>query len=565
MHDTIKTFQAELRSLLQRPKTTEGWDALVRQLERVYLYPTSLAGAKQPDFSPDAVAQIKEEVLPAVEQELDRSWPALLRVVRMDQDAGLKRFGKILHVSFYRDDMIRFGARHGKKYNRAISGKLLREMVPLWMDQGSYEGFILGNVHQQHEALLAALLDANPAPLRHLRWTSLTSPGKERGSTLPDGPRAASALMVERCGQTLESFGAEIGSIYDAGRGELELAMYGPLLERPAELPALRQLAFGYHAGDKRDLCVDLLCHEGFDGLDTLRFSNQLSAPRARALLERPASLNLRRIGIGYIRAEEGDALRALIAAPNLANVQSWNLRERGTDEGWETEEVAIWRAQKRGQDHTHTLDQATVDLHKLDEAMTADALLKDGALRPSERLRALRIKHIDAATLDTLITQACAAWPNLECLVLMGKISEEATYVALERSGLLQQLKYLWWSEYDDPYILQLRALQSDKKAQQAARLALVARALDEATHPVFAHRMGSAAFDISMLRLAKEREAVGKALGLTASAMAGNDQFRHLMLFRMELRNRRGGDVAALRDGPQGLMHDSNAFVWP
>jgi hypothetical protein len=429
---------------------------------------------------------------------------------------------------------------------------------------------MIEHLDREPVALLDALLGANFVGLRHLRFEELSPPLTRDPHTFhPEQLREMVELVISRRGATLEAFGATLSS--SSPRQAHVEALYRPLMERSSELPALRQLGFG-QVNEGEDIFAALMSHAPFDALDTLTFAHDLSPARAALLAARPASLNLRRIGVGHLHTYSfnGKAdVRALIAAPNMASVQVWDLRERARrDDGWETREAAAWREVKLEQTpqvkdaRANALDREVVDLAKRDADATRQALLDGEALRPSARLKALRIRHIDDALLTQLIAEAPAAWPGLECLVLQRRVASREVLAAWATSPLLDTLKFLDWDDFDHPDMWPLHN-HSDKAANQAARMAQIALILSGAEPPFLAFRRWRHAR--STLTRNPDRLAVARAIGIS-KADSPADTHALLELCEQRLIAYLGGKRKLLTWGPTYACHDwTEGFEWP
>jgi hypothetical protein len=572
--EKIKKVQAELRSLLQRPKNKTTWDAITAQLG--YIFPSETGeewyGEK---WSAAQLAQLEEEVLAGVERELKRAWPAQLREVTMWHHPRVKRLGGVLNISFYGSSMKQFGAAHGKVYkNNAISKKQIGELMPHWLGGGRYEGFVLEHVDKLHWELVEALIAANGEPLRSLRMESVgmsveQNPYRFRVEEL----EALMEQLITRCGQTLERFGATLSSSESAQKVD---ALYGPLLRRGAELPALIGLGFTKPPLYERDIFHELMASPAFDQLKELSFPQDLTVERGATLMQRAASRNLRRVGVGHLHDyNKGLKLnvRAMIHAPNLASVQVWDLRtERRDDAGWETPEAAVWRevVEARGEQgkervearRASALEQEVVDLAKMDAAATRELLWQDGALRASAHLKALRVRQVDEALLRAIIADGATAWPALECLVFQQRISSRESLQAWASSPLLAQLLFLDWDDFDHP---DMRAMHNhaDKVASQATRMAQLEHILSGAEPPFLAFRRWRHAR--STLTRNPDRVAVARRLGISKKEQPATSEAL-MSLCEQHVIALLGGKKGLLTWGPTYARHDwTEAFSWP
>jgi hypothetical protein len=340
--------------------------------------------------------------------------------------------------------------------------------------------------------LVAGLLDAGLGGLKHvrLRWVG----GQDAGAL-----SELAALLIERRGQTLESYGALAESRACEGAQD---ALYRPLLERADRLPALRHLELP-PASSGLDVTSELLAHPAFDRLESVSFPYGLSDAHRALLMSRAGSVNLRRVGAGHLlngmiavvrtqeerdvlAAQPEDVRRALISAPLLAGVEVWDLRSYSRDDdGWESADAAYWAA-RRPPAPVDVLDAAVVDLSDATAAKAEAILFEEGRLRPSARLEALRIGALSDEAVARLFEQAEGAWPALECLVLMRALSK-AQVRALESYGLLDRLAAMDWQGSKHPP----RVAASAGASEMKRRVALAEQAMNPELHPLFGYAL--------------------------------------------------------------------------
>lgn len=565
----VQGMYSELRSALQAPKNEEGWRALRAILAQAY--PGPYDHHKAPNKK--VLAQLEEEVMPAVEQGLDRGWPEWLRVVSFEDHPRIKRLGKVLHISFYGTTMKRFGERHKFNYKTmAITKKQIGELMPHWVEGASFEGFVLSHVDNQHLALVEALVAASGRPLRYLRWDNVSAPLQRTPAHRHklEELEAMVEQVITAHGGTLESFGATFN--HAPIRDQDMRAIYGPILRRGGELVALKALGMSNAPLHEADMFHELMASPALDGLEELSFPNDLTPARGQTLIRRAASVNLKRIGVGYLNYyNQGERLdpRALINADNLANVEAWDLRaERRIDEGWETPEAALWRAERapeatREDEHAYALDREVVDLRKHDAAQTHAILFDGDKLRASARLKALRVAAVSDEDVAAIRDHGHEAWPSLECLVWMRSMQDEALYAGWNESPLLDQLTFLTWHAfYDPPQQRIFRIHHLTHEAQRALMLEALSEALDDGLHPFMAYRRWMAIKDQG-LRRQPDRVAVARALGMTwklpgeASALMAACEERFVAL--------RGGKQRMLLNGPTYAYSQGDVLLWP
>jgi hypothetical protein len=559
----VAALHTELRSLLQGPKNRQGWEAIKDVFWQ--LYPNIKRPAST--ASPELLAQVEEEVMPALERALDQGWPARLRVATAYDHPRIKRLSRVLHVD---GDRRHFGSLHKLTYKTsALSKKQIAELLPLWTSGASFEGFVLAGVDNHHWVLLDALVKASGGVLRHLRWEGVRAPvqSKPYRSKIEELEIMMDQLITAH-GATLESFGASWAGSLNVGDVR---SMYGPILRRAGELVALKALRFTHVPLGEQDIFDAMMASPALDRLEELSFDNDLAPSRARVLMKRAASVNLRRIGVGYLNYYNDSAKldpRTLLSSPNLSHVEAWDIREHARDDdGWETPEAAIWRAEQAPQEvreerQAHALDEEVVDLKKYDAAQTRAILFDGEGLRGSTRLKALRVAALKDADVAAIRDGAHEAWPNLECLVFMRSMKSKALYGKWRTSPLLDQLTFLDWSAFDDPPNQQMRDVRSAPDAQQLeARLAMLREALDEALHPFMAYRR----WQVVKYGVTRQpdRVAVARALGMEGEL--SKDSYALMSACEARFIALRGGEQRMLLNGPTYAYSQGDTLQWP
>ncbi len=559
----LDKLNADLTAAVQGPLTAEGWRQITRLIGGVY---PRRSYDQFRELPAEQDAQLEQEVLAPLRAALDARWPATLRVVGINHHPRTRSIGRILELSFRSDEVISFGHAHGKKYTRQITKKLCAEMAPLWLDGMSCEGFILDSVSSAPLLLLNSLLDHNPTPLRHLNIQRLDIADHKKPDAATAVLQELADLIIDRCGQTLESLGLSHNDFQAAGSHHA--AFYNRLLQRADKLPALRSLEIDHEPYGHPDFFTDLMAAPALDKLQQLSFPSGITHARARTLTARTASLNLQKIGAGWVNNPNRPDLldlRAFIHAPNLANVEVWDLRDGSRPDGeWESEEAAMWAAERAGRADEHAkdlLDADVVDMVMLDAAQTRAALFDGDTLRPAPSLKAIRVKAIDDADLARLIDAAPTAWPALECLIFMHKIRAQEQLDRIAASPLLQTLRFFDWNDREDPARYTLGAVLQDKKAFKAARLALIARILDPATPPFIAYRLWRIVQEVQTHTKA-DRELIAKAIGLPAPYAA---DYKLLRDCDTHIIARLGGKRPLLTNGPTHADTLDNPLLWP
>ncbi len=542
-----KTHFSEIRAYLNKPKTGENWKEMVS-------YCLSNDASKTRKF----VAEYK----PAVLESLDANWPDELRVVGIYDEPHVHDYARVMRLSFYGSGMQSYGAQFGKSYKNTITKKLIKEMTPHWMPRkgATYTGLVLDNVDKFQEHLLRALLDTGKFDqLEYVRFTDV-SPTLHRnpyGYAVEHLSEMVHALIDLR-GQTLRSFGGSFSS----SRG-WDRALYGPLLERAGDLPNLTALSFSHENSDGTDVFYDVMRSPDYDRLDTLSFTDGLSKGRALAMMNREASLGLRRVGVGGVSIwGVGIPTEQLVDAANLANVEAWDIRNgRREDESWDTQDTRRWADHKRGVQRDE-LAFATVDLNHHTAPQTHATLFDDdGALRHSTTLRALRIGTMIMADLFHVIDHAHEAWPNLECLVFQFDMNDEGLRDAWNDSQLIEHLKFLDWYDLFHPIKRSCNQGIVGKDQAAANQMAELERALDGSMRHFMAFRHWRAIKD--MVRNKPHASALARRLGLSGYSKLS----LHELLERCEVAiiEQFGGRERLLLDGPVGATGDWNEeFRW-
>jgi hypothetical protein len=269
------------------------------------------------------------------------------------------------------------------------------------------------------------------------------------------------------------------------------------LLERRAELPSLRHLHFGagpFSYDPVPDSLITLLSSPAFDDLETLTLDGNLTQDRADVLISRAASSSLRRIGASYAQSHVRSAsLRQLVLAPNLAGVTHWDLRSGEREHGeWDSAEARSWGAVRaKRAPSAMLLDADVVDLIALDPVALHEALCDGAQLRPSARLKALRLASPDDALLTLIAAQGAQAWPALEALIFQRTVTSEELVRSFSASALLDQLLFLSWPDHAHPDDHLFSRTSYDKDAAQVVRMAHLDAMLSGQLHPFFAFRL--------------------------------------------------------------------------
>lgn len=568
MGDKTREMFQELRSLLNGDQTHEAWIKIIRQFERLFpsTYDTDYTRWSDVEY-PDE-ERVLEEILPYVRGELDARWPYELRVVRHSDHEVVQSLGKILSIAFGGDGMQSFGALFGKSYSTAISKKLIRELPPYWIraKDHSFEGLVLTGVDKYHAYLLEQLLASGHFEnLRYVRTPSIspTCSRKQR----EDDPSTLSEFtnrLINLRGDTLESFGGSF-----AGSSHMD-ALYRPILDRADELPELTWMYFNHNLYNEPDLFPEFMKDARFDGLDTLTFPDGLTAERATILINREASENLRRIGVGrfgyYTRRFD---VRQIIDDDYLAGVQIWDVRDDERVDGeWESPQARTWRDYKNGVTRD-LLGERVVDLRTLDARATKRALFSEsGALRPAPEMRALRLRNISEADLDVIIDQGHEVWPQLECLVFqfcpLGS-NTDLSFEWLQRvnqSPWLDQLKFLDWdTSIYHPYRVILNNHYSDKKANSQRQLEWLELILDGTWRPFLAYRCWKGIED--EIRTKPQAIALANRLGITDCKKV--DRYEINRRIEAAIIDALGGREALKLNGPTHACHDwTEDFEW-
>lgn len=468
MREEIREIHGELRSAAAAQKNDYRWYELL-ELARSALRDDALA------------EQLEEEVWPALEQELDRSWPAIVRVVKPLDPPLIRRLGRTLELEIGAQTTRMLGESMGLKLAVALNKRTIRELAPRWLDGARWQGLILSGVEREHEALMQGLIGAGLTGLKHLRIQDTLAPHE-------GGLLGMVSLALDAFGPTLESYGATLKA---GPQEQLWAHAYQPLLERLGALPALDHLWFPRAPDESPDMFEQFMAHPALERLGALSFSCHLSARRIEVLSDRAASVNLRRVRLTKPGGDE--ALRAFIRAPNMAGVEAWDIGDSsflGRQEGWDTPAVDRWRAELCGAlSQRYTLDAAKVELRELDSEQLAAALFDGERLRGSTRLESLRTGWLDDVWMLRMAEQAHEAWPNLRHLKLESCIPDEQTFDVWARSPLLHTMRSFELGVHGGwPY----SALCSGERVtRRALEARLLTRCLDPALPPLLARHV--------------------------------------------------------------------------
>jgi hypothetical protein len=191
----LQTLLSELRSINHGDKDAAAWRALCSLLT---------SHLDDVNASPSLARQFYEEVLPALEVTLDRSWPPLLRVARSHDAPLIKRLARTLSLEASGNIQASFGETLGLKLRPIMSKAMIKTLRPHWLGEAPrFEALIIESVEGPLEFLITALLAANGAPLRHLylERVGYASPTPAEVSSLMD-------LIISKHGGALESFAA---------------------------------------------------------------------------------------------------------------------------------------------------------------------------------------------------------------------------------------------------------------------------------------------------------------------------------------------------------------------
>lgn len=468
MREKIQAIHGELRGAAAAQKDDYRWSKLLDVAR----------GALRDEAM---VAQLEEEVWPALEQELDRSWPAIVRVVSPLDPPLIRRLGRTLELRIDDQTTRALGAQMGLKLAVALNKRTIRELASRWLDGARWQGLILSGVEREHEALMQGLIGAGLTGLKHLRIQDTLAPHE-------GGLLGMVSLALDVFGSTLESYGATL----KAGPQErLWAHAYQPLLDRLDALPVLDHLWFPWAPSEAPDMFEQFMAHPALERLSALSFSDHLSPRRIEILISRAASLNLRRVR--QTRLIDDEAQRAFIRAPNMAGVEVWDIEHsfmKARRESWDTPAVDRWRAELGGVlSQRYTLDAADVELRELNREQLVAALFDGERLRGSTRLESLRMGWLDDVWMLRMAERAHDAWPKLRRLKLESCIPDEQAFEAWARSPLLHTLHSFELGAHGGwPY----NALCSGERVERRALEArLLTRCLDPALPPLLARHL--------------------------------------------------------------------------
>ena len=537
-----------VRALLQQRRDHQTWERIKEALRE----PAARS------------AQFREEYRPAIVRELDARWPDELRAVSIDDTLDIKSYGSTLVLSLEAGHMQRYGAARGKTYRRAVTKKMIREMAPHWAEGGPYTGLRVIVLRHRLSFFIETLLKTDS--FDELAWVSfemLCIPHIEDTQEPQFEPiNEMVHTLIDARGSTLRA----LSVTWLASWRGCAHAFYQPLIDRADELPALRELMFGIPQRGEPDILLDILANPAFDALDTLVFRAGLTPERAQALIDRPASRALRRVAIEAADLyPDMPSPEVLVTKENVANVEAWAIEYTIRHHGeWDSEQVARLRDVKMGRSRD-TLAYPTVDLANASDHHVHDALFDEqGALRPSETLRALRIPDLSDEDFEAVIARGHEAWPLLECLVFCARLPDFSRVRMLKRAPLLGQLDYVNWLGADQGAERRCRVSNYGDSEQAIAQcIEGVDSVLDGDTypHPVMAYHVWLGIR--SALTHRSSATKVAKHLGIQSYSKLGIEDVRGLC----------EGVIVAALGGPQvvrqgrdrGEVNRDAPFEWP
>lgn len=567
MSEGFNGIFAETRSILHGKKTADSWSRLLRLLGSVFPAGGSSRELDASGFHEALEDRLVAELFPYLEEELDSSWPDELRVVQPTHHVELHRFGKILDIFAWEGPIRALCEAAGSSFGqKKLSKKMIEAVLPIWLraENHQFEGVILRALSTQHELVVETLLARNFSKLRYLRFKQIFAPDRaKRGVEPEDRVKAVMHRILDEHAADLEVIGVEMAN-------ERESRMiWEPVMERAEELVSLRGLSFGEHEMfAEEDIFCELITLPAFDSVGTLTFHEGLTPRRAKTLVERAASKNLRAIGAGKQPAHWVD-VREFSQHEHLANVEVWDIRQRERVEGdWESEEAAMWRDELSGA-RRDELSKAVVDLAPFDREFTHDVLFDEaGDLRTSTRMRALRISQITTAGICTIIEQGARAWPALECLVFVATPYTRGYDLDIEMidawglSDLIEQLTFLDWnSEFCHPWYYHYGRL--DRRSDEATtwRLTYYTHIIDGSMHPFMAFR----AWRSFRNKIDTKPQAVEFAKMLGITGYSKKSRFQLLDDIDATLIELLGGRSALKLDGPTSAhLSISLPFEW-
>jgi hypothetical protein len=244
----------------------------------------------------------------------------------------------------------------------------------------------------------------------------------------------------------------------------------GAIVERLEKFPALCSLSvnhtIAHYTHQPRAWFKELSEHPRARNLTSLSLHAKEDLFKDEWLTDSETWAGLKRLRVLGLPRERA---MQLIASPNLANVEIWNLEQSfwGEDPTWLDPQTTYWTSIAGGEHPSRVLHRERVDLAMSEEELEHIFFDEYGSLCKSTNLRELYADWLYPNIMSALLEQGAEAFPNLRKLMFRGMdfISPEL-YRQIDASALWERLDVFDWSTYKiDPRYH--RHLSNDERAE--------------------------------------------------------------------------------------------------
>lgn len=455
-----ESYFATLRSTLQLAPTTPNWEVIKSNVG----YGTDVASWTYKEV----IKHFTSRYMPYVEQGLSQ-WPDALRTVSLYDDQAVRDIGRILKIEL-----------PYQTTKKAIDAHVNT------ISHNTFTGLHCTSMNKHALYAVQSLCTQLSGPVTSLRLDF--SPVRANPKRYELGAQGIQELLTwvfEQYGHTLESLGLQIDDHFTP-KACVD-AMWGTFFSYASELPNLRHLTIGQADGTQKDWGIEIFQDSRFDKLETLAECDLFYRFSRQTLMEREASLNLRRIKLYNMPAEVS---HMLIRADNLQHVKTFELLPDTQDKGWGSSYAEHWEfeQQKLGDSPITMhpfLRQTQLNVEEInDEDLHEIFLDARQQLVPSDYLESLELRTMTPVLLEQLFSQGSRAYPNLKNLNLQYPVRVLFADYALmnQHHALLDQLEHceLYTSFFDERFVF-----RPDDVKLAPARLELwLGIALDDAFH---------------------------------------------------------------------------------
>lgn len=414
-----------VRPLLNGSRDRDTWNELLDLLDADV--------ADSPEF--------RDKFEPAIHEALDHYWDDLLRVVGEHNTTRQRRWGVIYHVQGNR-------GRLGVKRIRELKKDMARGV-----EEGHYKGLSLADIEQKITTKLESLATSpHLGALKHL-FVNKVSLGYDDSPT-ETCHRFIEALLYHSDGQ-FEGFG---GHLTGWSPSPVEFwATFGAATE---QFQSLETLLVPWEIGNFTPIDISWVSHLSLkrlkilgeiEGVDCDVLQKTLTPNKLGALEVCSFELS------GYV--DENDLIDWIDSRADLS-VQRWCVG-RYEDKPYDTEypnllafdeqQANYWQA-KLGDADMFPYEATALELEDIGEK-AIDTFLFDenGALKPSEHLKAFSAVNVSEAATRALIEQIPTRWPHLRSLYIDSSGHSRPLYDLLqENRTLLDLLDYFDTSNLD-------------------------------------------------------------------------------------------------------------------